>query len=394
MKRNKPLSGLTASLLRSISPIFSLFLTLLGGTLFLTGCGANGFDWNVLSNVQIQQMEYVESAGKNITDIDLNFDTADFNIDFDENAEGISISYPQRQNKKGKNISEITVIETENSLTIAEKQESYFAFFDFNNPLVTVTIPSARVCALSIEGDTGDVVLNDGGVFSSLSVKVSTGDIHLSNIQAEKLEATLSTGNLTINGASVTGTMSTKASTGDISLSQVTANTLTANASTGNIRISDTALVEALNITTSTGNQTLSMVMANSIAMKASSGKVKLSNLTVTESLTVQTSTGDIILNENITANTLTITADTGDVKATDALIDSMNISITTDTGYVKATLVATKHDYATSVTTDTGSKNISSNLENIIDGLINPDRKLKIKTDTGDIKIYFNDAN
>ena len=356
MKGNKTLiPGLTTSLLRSILPAFSLILTLLGGTLFLVGCGANGFNWSALSNVQIQQMEYVESAEKNVTDINLNFDSTDFLVMLDDNAESVSVSYPQRQNKKGENISEITVTETENSLSITEKQKKHFSFFNFTDPLVTVTLPSSRVYALSIEGDTGDVVLNDGGVFSTLSIKISTGDISLSKTQAEELQATLSTGDITINDATVTGAISTKASTGDISLSKVTANSLTA---------------------------------------KASTGKVKLSNLIVTESLTVQTSTGDIILNENITANTLTITADTGNVKAKDALIDSMDISITTDTGYVKATLTGIKHDYATSVTTDTGSKNISSNLENVLDGLINPDRKLKIKTDTGDIKIYFADAN
>jgi hypothetical protein len=56
--------------------------------------------------------------------------------------------------------------------------------------------------------------------------------------------------------------------------------------------------------------------------------------------------------------------------------------------------LVGNKNDYATTVETDTGSKNISSNLENVLDGLISPTRTLKVKTDTGDIEVYFAEQN
>ena len=51
--------------------------TLLGGILFLVGCGANGFDFAFLSSIQIQQMEYVEGANTNITDLSLSFETTD-----------------------------------------------------------------------------------------------------------------------------------------------------------------------------------------------------------------------------------------------------------------------------------------------------------------------------
>ena len=325
--------------------------TLLGGVLFLVGCGANGFNLNFLSNVQIEQKEYTESADTNITTLSFAFETTDFIVNFDENAQGVSVSYPQRQNKKGENVSEITVTETENSLTITEKALFHISMFDFNDKKLTVTLPTSKAYALSFEGDTGDVTVNAGGSFSNLTVKISTGDISLSNVQAEQLSATLSTGDIKVDGATIAGDFTTKASTGDTSLSSITAGSLSAKASTGNVKIDGVSVADAVSVETSTGNITFT-------------GSVK--------------------------AETVTLVADTGKVKARDAVIDATTLSFTTNTGDVVATLTCTKHDYATSVTTSTGDANISSNLENVLEGLINPTRTLKAKTSTGDIKIYF----
>ena len=329
--------------------------TLLGSVLFLVGCGANGFDFNFLSNVQIQQMEYVEGKNTNITDLSLSFETTDITVNFDENVQGVSVSYPQRQNKNGKNISEIMVTETENSLTIEENLLPYFALFDANDKKVVVTLPASKTFALDVDGDTGDVTVNEGGNFSCLSIKISTGDIRLSNVYAEELQATLSTGDITIDGATVTGEMSTK---------------------------------------TTTGKTTLSSITANSLSAKANTGDVKINGATVTDTVSVETSTGNITFTGSVKAETITIVADTGDVKASEAVIDATTLSFTTNTGNVSAKLTGTKHDYATTITTSTGDTNISSNLENVLEGLISPIRTLKAKTSTGNIKIYFTNAN
>ena len=325
--------------------------TLLGGVLFLVGCGANGFSFDFLSNVQIEQKEYTEEVGKNITELSLAFETTDVTVNFDETAQGVHVSYPQRQNKKGENISEVTVTKTENSLTITEKLLPHLSIFDMNDKKLTVTLPTSKAYALSFEGDTGDVTVNAGGSFSNLTVKISTGDISLSNVQAEQLSATLSTGDIKVDGATVVGDFTAKATTGDTTLSSIT---------------------------------------ASSLSVKASTGDVKINGASVTDAVSVETSTGDITFTGSVKAETVTVVTDTGDVKASDAVIDATTLSFTTSTGDVVATLTCTKHDYATSITTSTGDTNISSNLENVQEGLINPTRTLKAKTSTGDIKIYF----
>ena len=328
---------------------------LLGGILFLVGCSANGFDFEFLSNVQIEQKEYIEDESKNITELSFDFDSTDFTVNFDENAQGVSVSYPQRQDKSGKNVSEITVTETENSLTITEKALFHISIVDFTEKKMTVTLPTSQAYALSFQGDTGNVTINAGGSFSTLTVKVSTGNITLNNVQADELSATVSTGNMKVNGATVAGAITTKASTGDTSLSSIT---------------------------------------ASSLSVKASTGNVKINGATVTDALSVETSTGDITLLGNVTADSVTVVADTGNVKASEAVVDATTLSFTTNTGDVKVKLTGTKHDYATTITTSTGDTNISSNLENVQEGLINPARTLKAKTSTGNIKIYFTSEN
>lgn len=306
--------------------------TILGSTLFLVGCSINNFDWNALSNVEYKQMEYVENASTTITSLSFDFDSTDFEIKFDDNVEGVSVSYPQRQNKRGKNISKVAVTETENSLSITEQRDKYWVLFNFSLPTVTITLPTSRVYDLSIEGTTGDISLEGEGNFSNLSIDVSTGDVDVDNINVSN----------------------------------------------------------DLSIETSTGNSSISSVTAKNASLTASTGDVRVKNVTVAETLSMTSSTGNKTLSNNITAKQLSIETSTGDIKAKDALIDSVNISIEASTGNISATLLGNKNDYSISVKTSTGNKNISSNTDDVVDGLIHPTKTLKAKTSTGNIKIYF----
>lgn len=349
--------------------------TLLGGILFLVGCAGNGFDFTTFSSIQIKQEEYVESAGQNFTELSLSFETADFQVRFDENAEKVSVSYPQRQNRKGENLSNIQIVEKESGLHVTETQQPHFTVFNFSNSQVILTLPKARVYNLSIHTDTGDIAFYGNGSFTSLSLEVSTGDVSLASAVVET-------------------TLSVQATTGDLTLNDATANDIFVKASTGDVTLFGVSTTGKLEVETSTGDISLSNAAADSLSVKTTTGDVKLQTAAIVDDLTVKTDTGRVTLLGDVTASSISLVTDTGDIKANEALLDGTNISITTDTGDVNATLVASKHDYATTVDTDTGSKNITSNLENILDGLLSPTRTLKVKTDTGDIKIYFSAEN
>ena len=331
--------------------ILGLVLSLLGGVLFFVGFAASGFDIHALSNVQVIQEEYKESAENEITSITLSLNTSDFTVNFDENATGVSISYPRLQSKKGKDLNHVTITETDGAVAIRETEKFYFSLFSWTSPVLTVTLPSSRIYDLTIEGSTGDVQINEGARFSNLKVEISTGDIKLSNVQATELLLKTSTGDVQVNGANV---------------------------------------LETLSITATTGSPSLFNVTANALFVKTSTGRAKINDANVAETLSVKTNSGDIRLQGTIKASAITLVANTGDVKAKDALLNSKGIHVETDTGDVTATLTGNEREYATTVRTDTGRKNISSNTQLVLDGLIAPDRTLQIKTDTGDIKIYF----
>ena len=308
--------------------IIGLSLTLLGGVVFLVGFGLTGFNIYALGNIKIAEKQYVERTENPVTAISLDFDIADFKVVFDDNAEGLVINYPQRQNKKGKNLTTIQIIETENAVQITEKSKPFLlSVFNFVSPTVTLTLPTTRAYDLSIRSDTGDISVLGKGVFSSLYLEADTGDITAATIACEE--------NVKI-----------ETDTGDVTLGDFDVNNLSISVDTGDVCLT--------------------------------SGRANL--------LSIETDTGDFSLLGMLTLGSLHIETDTGDVEAAKGAIDADSVIISTDTGDISANLVGKQSDYAITVEHDTGDTNISSNLGSVT----NPTRVLKIETDTGDIYISF----
>ncbi len=309
-------------------PLIGGLALLLGGILFLIGFAITGFDIHALSSVRFAQKHYEERAEQEITSLTLDFDVSDFQIVFDENATGVQIDYPQKQNRRGKNLSTILLTETKNSLTVKETKEKFvLSVFNFSSPKATVRLPASRAYDLKIKTDTGDISLQEGGNFSSLSLETDTGDIRV-------VGATAQTGHFDTD-------------TGDISLISVQFNELQAELDTGDLR---------------------------------------LENATVENKLLVETDTGSVTLLQTVKALEISIETDTGDIKARNALVDATTVNLSTDTGDVTATLAGEHTHYAIRVKSSTGDSNIATNLEHTE----HTTRSLKVTTDTGDIKIYF----
>ena len=308
--------------------LFSGLALLLGGILFFLGFAISGFNIHALSNVRFAQKHYEERAEQEITSLTLDFDVSDFQIVFDENATGVQIDYPQKQNRRGKNLSVILLTETENSLTVKETKEKFILSpFNFSSPKTTVRLPASRAYDLTIKTDTGDISLQEDGNFSSLALETDTGDI-------------------TVLGA--------------------TAQTVRFETDTGDISLIDT--------------------QARDLAIDLDTGDLRLENVTVENKLLTETDTGDVTLAKTVKALEISIETDTGDIKARGALVDATTVHLSTDTGDVTATLAGEYAHYAVSVKTHTGDSNIATNLE----FTEHTTRSLKIETDTGDIKIYF----
>ena len=136
----------------------ALCLILLGGIAFTIGFGCSGCKWGNLGNTKVEQKLFTEREDNLLSSIEINYENADIQITFDETATAVTIEYPQLKNKKGKNLSEVTVTEGANSVVIREKIEGWtFGSWDFSSPAMNVVLPAARSFALTIDTDNGEV---------------------------------------------------------------------------------------------------------------------------------------------------------------------------------------------------------------------------------------------
>lgn len=183
------------------------------------------------------------------------------------------------------------------------------------------------------------------------------------------------------------------------------------------------SLAVALNVTTDTGDVSLSgngnlkkssfetdtgdvvttsaiIKSSESITFLTDTGDIYLGKLN-TGAVLIETNTGDILLEEKITASTVSVKSDTGDIDAiadiitnalsvnikngdfeSSAIIDAMEISASLWNGDIEVALIGESADYTVILNVHNGDANIQSGG--------NGARRLNVKSNSGDIEIKF----
>ena len=323
----------TARKIVSILLIVCGALTLLGGTVFTIGMAAAGWDFTILNTVEYKYKTYETNGSP--TEIVMEFETTDIAVYFDDTATQIRVEYPEAYNKKGKQISTVTVAEADGKLVLREETKGWESFIWNIGPSACASVyvpsgylPSADGCALRLETDTGDVTLHGNAALRSLTIETDTGDLSLSELTAENLQIEVDTGDVTLNGkVTLTGA-------------------LTIDTDTGDLKISD-------------------MVTAKTISLKTDTGEIYAKKMLTGEAIAIRTSTGDIECNGPLHGTSLILSTSTGDIEAR---------------------IAGKNAEYAITVEQSTGSTNVHSNLESVT----NATKSLKLKTGTGDIHVEF----
>ena len=136
-----------------------------------------------------------------------------------------------------------------------------------------------------------------------------------------------------------------------------------------------------LKISNKSGSITLSNLAAKKIAIDNTSGSILLDQVDSESDITVKNITGPIILSDVQTDRDVEVNNTTGKIQL-EKLKSEGNISLNIITGSVSGTVSGKESDYSISSKTVTGS----SNLRNSDSG----DKKLKVSTTTGNIKLLF----
>lgn len=154
-------------------------LMLLGGSLYFVGFAMSGFKVEALSSTKYESKHFNENAENLLTSIKIDYDATDVVVVFDDAASSVTVEYPQKQTKKGKNINMVTVTETAGNLIISEREKFYlWDWIGGFTPTLTVTLPAARSYDLVLDVDYGDVVVRGSGSVNSLTLELGHGDVN------------------------------------------------------------------------------------------------------------------------------------------------------------------------------------------------------------------------
>ena len=191
-------------------------------------------------------------------------------------------------------------IENDTLNIIEENNKKWYENFTLfsKTPWATVYLPLGAYNSLFIENSTGDVLIEDAFSFSEIDITLSTGDIKLKKIFADKINLSVSTGDTYLKDIACKSIV-TKGSTGDIKLKNVLASDgFKIKRSTGDVQF-DNCDAQDISVNTSTGDVTGTLLTEKVFVTKTSTGKVSVPNTLSRGKCEITTSTGDIYIDIN-----------------------------------------------------------------------------------------------
>ncbi len=185
--------------------------------------------------------------------------------------------------------------------------------FDFGTTWVTVYLPQGVCPDLTMRLSTGDVEISQGLTFGDVDIKASTGDVTFRAQTCGDVIIKVSTGDVSLSSVTP-GNVDIQVSTGDISLSDVTCDSLTAEGDSSDLTLTRVNVAQRLWVKLDTGDVTLSGVDAGEIYIETDTGDVE-GTLLSEKIFHVTTDTGDVDVPQGTTGGMCEITTDTGDVR-------------------------------------------------------------------------------
>ena len=304
-------------------------LLFLGAFIFAISFALSGFNFEFLSNVKTVTRRFDENTENPVNTIKIDFENAEIEVRVQDNIDALAIEYPQAQNKKGENISEIKAKETQGAISITEtyKWQAQLFSWNVNSPTVVLYLPQERVYALDLQTDTG-------------AIRLGNGNLNVSNITLKATTGMISTKDCAVSS---TGEARFETTTGIVSVGELSAQTVVLETTTGFLT-----------------------------AHKA---------ITATTSVSLKTTTGSIETLNTITADTVKASATTGNLNIT-ANIYANAITLATTTGDLNARIGGKKADYSILVANSTGDSNVSEQTGGT--------KTLNVSCTTGDIYVTF----
>ncbi|MBQ8424931.1 MAG: DUF4097 family beta strand repeat protein [Clostridia bacterium] len=309
-----------------ISLIISLCFVFTGAILFVIAMSINNWDFKKLGSQNFETNSY--EFTQEFNNLLINTSTADIDFQYSNDEKCKIICY---ENKKEKHSTTIENGILSINCINEKKWYDYISLFS-NNPKITVYLPKLESLNLEIKLSTGDINITDftfenisisastGDVKCSASSKkqtkihLSTGDIFIENSMAENYDLVSSTGLIKLNNVVCSNEIKLKVTTGDNYLTNVNCKNIVSTGSTGDINLNSVIATNNISITRNTGDVEFYKCDASEIVIKTSTGDVEGTLLSDKVFIT-KSNTGDIEIPKTTTGGKCKITTNTGDIE-------------------------------------------------------------------------------
>jgi DUF4097 and DUF4098 domain-containing protein YvlB len=290
--------------------IIATSFILVGGIIFGGVMTVLDWDFSKLSTVKYVTNNYEINEGyKNISVVSK---TADIEFVPSNTANSSVVCYEQENAKHSVEVNGDTLV-----IKLVDTRKWYEHIgISFNNPKITVYIPEGEYGALSVKLSTGDVTVSNDFKFESFNASASTGDIKAHKISAGTLTLSVTTGNVTVSNVNCEGDIEVSVSTGKTNLTNIRCKNVISSGSTGDMSLKNVVALEKLSVKRSTGDIKLEVCDAAEIFIETDTGDV--SGTLISEKVfIIETDTGSINVPKTTQGGRCEITTDTGDITIT-----------------------------------------------------------------------------
>lgn len=288
--------------------IITALCLLTAGILLCVGAVALiNFDFERLDTNMYSQKSYEFSERIDNIIIDCN-NTADIEISPSEDNTAKVICF-EKDNRRHL----VTLIDS--TLRIEEEHTEWYkniSFFSFKSPKITLYLPKKDYNSLSIECTTGDIDVTDLNA-ENFAIKTTTGDTTLKNITSTDLKISATTGHAKLSNVD-TSNLNIKVSTGDAKLCKVTSENTEIKSSTGDITLSESRAENQLKVNVTTGDIKFENSDAKDIYCKSTTGSIK-GTLLSNKVFITDTTTGSIDVPSSVEGGKCELKTTTGNIK-------------------------------------------------------------------------------
>lgn len=228
---------------------FGAAIALIIAGLGTVGCALllSGFDLKKFSGEPFE----AKTHGVEGTFSEISIDASTFDIEFRRSEDG-SCRIVTRENETYS----LNAAVEGNTLKITsheKKKWNWFFTLNFESPKMTLYLPETEYEKLTVKVSTGDIKISDIEAKTVL-IHTSTGDVQLDSVIAsEMLSIETSTGDVRLDGCD-SPVVKIKTSTGDVNGTLLTPKTFRTETSTGTVRVPSGSYPETCEIKTSTGD--------------------------------------------------------------------------------------------------------------------------------------------